>query len=91
MYGKIYMRFKCCGMETSLMPRCLSIQAAGMARIMCRNYRLAIGSPCINAGHNQYAPTNVTPYDLMGMGALNGTVIWGPMNIQSLSLKYRCL
>ncbi|MGI6088202.1 MAG: immunoglobulin domain-containing protein [Kiritimatiellia bacterium] len=42
------------------------------------NYRLAIGSPCINAGHNQYAPTNVTPYDLDGHGRiLNGTVDMG--------------
>jgi len=30
------------------------------------NYRLAAGSPCINAGINAYALTNMAPYDLDG-------------------------
>jgi hypothetical protein len=30
------------------------------------NMKLKVGSPCINAGNNIYAPTNVTPYDLEG-------------------------
>ena len=42
------------------------------------NYRLSAGSPCINAGNNQYAPTNVTPVDLDGnLRIWNATVDMG--------------
>ncbi|MFH1477660.1 MAG: FG-GAP-like repeat-containing protein [Verrucomicrobiota bacterium] len=42
------------------------------------DYRLAAGSPCINVGDNQYAPTNVTPVDLDGNTRIwSGTVDMG--------------
>jgi len=42
------------------------------------DYRLSVGSPCIDTGNNQYAPTNVTPVDLYGNSRIfNGTVDMG--------------
>ncbi|MFN2352695.1 MAG: choice-of-anchor D domain-containing protein, partial [Kiritimatiellia bacterium] len=42
------------------------------------NFQLQASSPCINAGDNTYAPTNVTPYDLAGNPRISyGTVDMG--------------
>ncbi|NCC52951.1 MAG: choice-of-anchor D domain-containing protein, partial [Spartobacteria bacterium] len=39
------------------------------------DFSLQAASPCINAGNNAYAPTNVSPYDLAGFPRiLDGTV-----------------
>ncbi len=39
------------------------------------DYHLAAGSPCIHAGHNAWAPANVTPLDVDGHQRIwNGTV-----------------
>ncbi len=50
------------------------------------NYRLSAGSPCINAGHNSMAPTNITPRDLDGnLRIWDGTVDMGAYEYGSLS------
>ncbi|MFH0879558.1 MAG: IPT/TIG domain-containing protein, partial [Lentisphaerota bacterium] len=42
------------------------------------NYRLLTGSPCVDTGANAYAPTNETPFDLLGHSrVINGVVDMG--------------
>jgi hypothetical protein len=39
------------------------------------DYHLAAGSPCINAGHNAFAPTNITPLDVGGSWRICGDTV----------------
>ena len=49
-----------------------------------QNYRLNSNSPCINAGYNGYAPTNISPFDLDN----NPRILFNTVDIGTYEYQY---